>query len=219
MRLKFLPSFAKRRGRITKSQEENLKLLPNFSIKALIDIQKAALDFKYCCLEIGFGNADSIGRDALNNPEILFVGSEVYMSGIGSLLRIIKDNNINNVKIFSDDIRLLLDTKDPIETFDAIKIICPDPWPKERHHKRRLINNSFLELLHRSMKQKANLYISTDWENYADSINETLDKSSLFDESKSIFLEKKRLTKFEERGQNEGRDIFEFNYQKGSHPS
>ena len=141
------------------------------------------------------------------------------MSGIGSLLGIIKDNNINNVKIFSDDIRLLLDTKNPIETFDAIKIICPDPWPKERHHKRRLINNSFLELLHRSMKQKANLYISTDWENYADSINETLHKSSLFDESKSIFLEKKRLTKFEERGQNEGRDIFEFNFQKGNHPS
>ena len=92
MRLKFLPSFAKRRGRITKSQEENLKLLPNFSIKTLVDIQKAALDFKYCCLEVGFGNADSIGHDALNNPEILFVGSEVYMSGIGSLLRIIKDN-------------------------------------------------------------------------------------------------------------------------------
>ena len=177
------------------------------------------MDFKYCCLEVGFGNADSIGHDALNNPEILFVGSEVYMSGIGSLLRIIKDNNINNVKIFSDDIRLLLDTKNPIETFDAIKIICPDPWPKERHHKRRLINNSFLELLHRSMKQKANLYISTDWENYADSINETLHKSSLFDESKSIFLEKKGLTKFEERGQNEGRDIFEFNFQKGNHPS
>ena len=69
------------------------------------------------------------------------------------------------------------------------------------------------------MKQKANLYISTDWENYADSINETLHKSSLFDESKSIFLEKKGLTKFEERGQNEGRDIFKFNFQKGNHPS
>ena len=216
MRLKFLPSFAKRRGRITKSQEENLKLLPNFSIKALIDIQKAALDFKYCCLEIGFGNADSIGRDALNNPEILFVGSEVYMSGIGSLLRIIKDNNINNVKIFSDDIRLLLDTKNPIETFDAIKIICPDPWPKLKHHKRRMINSEFLRLVHPVIKNNGNLFMSTDWENYAESIEETILESNGYKRLKSSIYEKSELTKFQKRAMEEGRKIYTFTLKKVS---
>ena len=214
MRLKFLPSFAKRRGRITKSQEENLKLLPNFSIKALIDIQKAALDFKYCCLEIGFGNADSIGRDALNNPEILFVGSEVYMSGIGTLIGAIKEQDISNIKIFPDDIRILLDDFEGEGILDAVKIICPDPWPKERHHKRRLIDNDLLGLINRPMKNRATIYISPDWENYAESIQATLNASSYFESSKKFFLKKEYLTKFELRGQNEGRDIFEFNYQK-----
>jgi len=144
---------------------------------------------------------------------VLFIGSEVYMSGIGTLLGNIKESNINNVRIFPDDIRILLD-KNSIEIFDAIKIICPDPWPKERHHKRRLINNDFLKMLNASMKSKAHLYISTDWENYADSITEVLNKSEVFRPSTKKFLEKEHLSKFEKRGEDQGRQIFEFNYQK-----
>ena len=161
MRLKFLPSFVKRRGRITKNQEDNLKFLSDYSIKDICEINEIALDYSSCCLEIGFGNAEHIYLQAKENPDILFLGSEVYLSGIGTLIGLIKDNNIMNIKIFPDDIRILLDKNENMEVFDAVKIICPDPWPKERHHKRRLINKSFLELLHKSMKSKANLYIST----------------------------------------------------------
>lgn len=213
MRLKFLPSFVKRRGRITKKQEENLKNLSNFAIEDMNDLQEECTKFSSCCLEIGFGNAENISQQALSNPEVLFIGSEVYMSGIGTLLGNIKESNINNVRIFPDDIRILLD-KNSIEIFDAIEIICPDPWPKERHHKRRLINNDFLRMLSNSMKMNAYLYISTDWENYAESIKELLDDSSYFERSNKIFLKKEYLTKFELRGKDEGRDIFEFNYQK-----
>ena len=213
MRLKFLPSFVKRRGRITKKQEENLKNLSNFAVEDINDLQEECTKFSSCCLEIGFGNAENISQQALSNPEVLFIGSEVYMSGIGTLLGNIKENNINNIKIFPDDIRILLD-KNSIEIFDAIKIICPDPWPKERHHKRRLINNDFLRMLNASMKSKAHLYISTDWENYADSITEVLNKSEVFRPSTKKFLEKEHLSKFEKRGEDQGRQIFEFNYQK-----
>lgn len=136
------------------------------------------------------------------------------MSGIGTLIGIIKDKNISNIKIFPDDVRVLLDEKEENEIFDAVKIICPDPWPKERHHKRRLINKDFLKLVYRSMKAKANLYISTDWENYAESIKTSLYDSSHFELTKKTFLEKEYLTKFEQRGKNDGRKIFEFNYQK-----
>ena len=135
------------------------------------------------------------------------------MSGIGTLIGAIKKQNIDNIRIFPDDIRILLD--DEVECiFDAIKILCPDPWPKERHHKRRLINNDFLGLVQKSMKDKGNIYISTDWENYAESIKELLDDSSYFERCNKIFLKKEYFTKFELRGLDEGRDIFEFNYQK-----
>jgi len=213
MRLKFLPSFVKRRGRITKKQEENLKNLSNFSIEDINDIKEECTKFSSCCLEIGFGNAENISQQALNNPEVLFIGSEVYMSGIGTLLGNIKESNINNVRIFPDDIRILLD-KNSIEIFDAIKIICPDPWPKEKHHKRRLIDNDFLRMLNDSMKTNAYLYISTDWENYAESIAEILNNSEFFKSSKKKFLEKEFLSKFEKRGEDQGRQIFKFNYQK-----
>ena len=213
MRLKFLPSFVKRRGRITKKQEENLKNLSNFAVEDINDIQEECTKFSSCCLEIGFGNAENIYQQALDNPEALFIGSEVYMSGIGTLLGNIKESNINNIRIFPDDIRILLD-KNSIEIFDAIKIICPDPWPKERHHKRRLINNDFLRMLNNSMKMNAYLYISTDWENYAESIAEILNNSEFFTSSTKKFLEKERLSKFEKRGEEQGRQIFKFNYQK-----
>tara|TARA_B100001250_G_scaffold406423_1_gene425461 strand:- start:11095 stop:11745 length:651 start_codon:yes stop_codon:yes gene_type:complete len=214
MRLKFLPSFVKRRGRITKNQEENLKFISDYSIKNIDDIKSIASDYSSCCLEVGFGNAEHIYLQATENPEILFIGSEVYLSGIGTLIGLIKDNNIMNIRIFSDDIRILLDRNKNIRVFDAVKIICPDPWPKERHHKRRLINKSFLELLHSSMKSDANLYISTDWENYADQIGEGLNTSKFFKKSDTFFAQKNRLTKFEQRGVNEGRRVFEFNFKK-----
>ena len=214
MRLKFLPSFVKRRGRITKNQEENLKSLSDYSINNLNQILKELPNFSYCCLEIGFGNAEHLQFQAVNNRDILFVGSEVYMSGIGTLIGNIKDKNISNIRIFPDDIRILLDEKVQDKIFDAVKIICPDPWPKERHHKRRLINNDFLKSIHKSMKDQANLYISTDWENYAQSIKEVLKDSQYFELSKKSFLQKEYLTKFEQRGKDEGREIFEFNYQK-----
>tara|TARA_B100001769_G_scaffold264881_1_gene249571 strand:- start:110 stop:760 length:651 start_codon:yes stop_codon:yes gene_type:complete len=214
MRLKFLPSFVKRRGRITKNQEDNLKFLSDYSIKDICEINEIALDYSSCCLEIGFGNAEHIYLQAKENPDILFLGSEVYLSGIGTLIGLIKDNNIMNIKIFPDDIRILLDKNENMEVFDAVKIICPDPWPKERHHKRRLINKSFLELLHKSMKSKANLYISTDWENYADHIMKEINKTGLFNKSNIFFTKKNHLTKFEQRGVNEGRRVFEFNFNK-----
>ena len=215
MQLKFLPSFVKRKGRITKKQTGSLRSLSEFSVKNIQEIEDLSKQFDKCYLEIGFGNAENIIFQAINNPSYLFLGSEVYMSGIGTLLSSIKENNINNIKIFSDDIRLLLD-QSPKKVFDAVIIICPDPWPKEKHHKRRLINKSFLKMVHDFMKDDSNVYISTDWENYAESISESFEKSKLFKPSLDKSFQKYSLSKFERRGKNEGRELFEFNYKKVS---
>ena len=137
------------------------------------------------------------------------------MSGIGTLVSSIKENNINNIKIFSDDIRMLLD-QSPKKVFDSVIILCPDPWPKEQHHKRRLINKSFLKMVHDFMNDDSNLYISTDWENYAESISESFEKNILFKPSSNKSFQKYSLSKFERRGKNEGRELFEFNYKKVS---
>ena len=190
MQLKFLPSFVKRKGRITRKQTHSLRSLSEFSVKNIQEIEDLSNQFDKCYLEIGFGNAENIIFQATNNPSYLFIGSEVYMSGIGTLVSGIKENNINNVKIFSDDIRLLLD-QSPKKIFDSVIIICPDPWPKEKHHKRRLINESFLKMIHDFMKDDSNVYISTDWENYAEGISELFKENKLFKPSinKSFYKE------------------------------
>ena len=213
MQLKFLPSFVKRKGRITRKQTDSLRSLPEFSVKNIQEIEDLSKKFDKCYLEIGFGNAENIIFQATNNPSYLFIGSEVYMSGIGTLVSGIKENNINNVKIFSDDIRLLLD-QSPKKIFDSVIIICPDPWPKEKHHKRRLINESFLKMIHDFMKDDSNVYISTDWENYAEGISELFKENKLFKPSLNKSFYKDSLSKFERRGKDEGRDLFEFNYEK-----
>ena len=213
MQLKFLPSFVKRKGRITRKQTHSLRSLSEFSVKNIQEIEDLSKQFDKCCLEIGFGNAENIIFQATNNPSYLFIGSEVYMSGIGTLVSGIKENNINNVKIFSDDIRLLLD-QSPKKIFDSVIIICPDPWPKEKHHKRRLINESFLKMIHDFMKDDSNVYISTDWENYAESISELFEKNKLFMPSSNKSFQKDFLSKFERRGRDDCRDLFEINYEK-----
>ena len=215
MQLKFLPSFVKRKGRITKKQTHSLSSLSEFSVKSIQEVEDFSKHFDKCYLEIGFGNAENIIFQAINNPGYLFIGSEVYMSGIGTLVSSIKENNINNIKIFSDDIRLLLD-QSPKKVFDSVIIICPDPWPKEKHHKRRLINKSFLEMVHDFMKDNSNIYISTDWENYAESISELFVKNKLFKPSSNKSFQKDSLSKFERRGKDKGRELFEFNYKKVS---
>ena len=215
MQLKFLPSFVKRKGRITKKQTHSLSSLSEFSVKSIQEVEDFSKHFHKCYLEIGFGNAENIIFQAINNPSYLFIGSEVYMSGIGTLVSSIKENNINNIKIFSDDIRMLLD-QSPKKVFDSVIIICPDPWPKEKHHKRRLINKSFLEMVHDFMKDDSNIYISTDWENYAESISELFEKNKLFKPSSNKSFQKDSLSKFERRGKDEGRELFEFNYKKVS---
>ena len=209
MRYKFLPSFVTRRGRITQSQENNLNRLSDFEITSYQDILSSKEGFSKLVLEIGFGNGENTLRLAKNNPDTLYIGSEVYQAGIGYLLGEVIKDDINNIKITSGDIRLLFeDIKNPI--FDDVVVICPDPWPKLKHHKRRMLNREFLELIHPIIKENGNLFMSTDWKNYAESIGEAVNNSNGYQKLDSSIYENSELTKFQKRAVEEGRAIYTF---------
>ena len=215
MRHKLLPSFVQRKGRITKSQEKNLLSLPDYEISSYLEIQKAKNNFEKVILEIGFGNGENVFKFAKNNRENFYIASEVYMSGIGQLLGDVINNDLNNVKIVTGDIRLLLeDVTKPI--FDHVVIICPDPWPKLKHHKRRMLNNDFLDLIHKTIKDDGHLFMSTDWKNYAESIEEAIDQNEGFIKVKDSIYKEADLTKFQERAVREGRKIYPFPLKKVS---
>ena len=168
-----------------------------------------AKGYEKIILEIGFGNGENTSFLASENPNALIVASEVYISGIGSLLSNISKNSLTNIKIFDEDVRELL-FKLPNKIFDEIYIICPDPWPKARHHKRRLIKNDFLKILANVLKKDGTVYISTDWENYAESIEEELEKIKNQFSFTQISNEGMPITRFQQRAIKEGRSIYTF---------
>jgi len=183
--------------------------LKDHHVSGIEDLLSAAKNYKKVILEIGFGNGENTAFLASKNPDALILASEVYLSGIGSLLNSISLNSTTNIKIFDDDVRELL-LKIQNELFDEIYIICPDPWPKARHHKRRLIKHDFLILLSKVLKNNGTVYISTDWQNYAESIEEEVEKTTESFEYKKISNAGMPVTRFQQRAINEGRVIHTF---------
>lgn len=213
MRNKFLPSFVQRKGRITKSQEDNLNFLHRYHITSHAQILLDKSNFKKIILEIGFGNGENLINLAKENSQNLYIGSEVYMAGIGQVLGAINANELTNIRLITGDIRLLID-KINESVFDEVLIICPDPWPKLKHHKRRMINSEFLDSIYKVLNSDGHLFMSTDWENYAESINESINQNSDFKILNSSPYENIALTKFQQRAIEEGRKIYPFSLQK-----
>jgi tRNA (guanine-N7-)-methyltransferase len=213
MRNKFLPSFVQRKGRITKSQEDNLNFLHRYHITSHAQILLDKSNFKKIILEIGFGNGENLINLAKENSQNLYIGSEVYMAGIGQVLGAINANELTNIRLITGDIRLLID-KINESVFDEVLIICPDPWPKLKHHKRRMINSEFLDLIYKVLNPDGHLFMSTDWENYAESINESINQNLDFKILNSSPYENISLTKFQQRAIEEGRKIYPFSLQK-----
>ena len=167
---------------------------------------------KYCCdnpieylhqhlgkvnLEIGFGSGEFIFQEAVKNPDVLYLGCEVYNPGIVKLARNLKKNDVKNVIIYKGDARDVL-TQTPHFFFKNIYILFPDPWPKKKHHKRRLINPQFLNFI--AEKFCCNLNVATDHDGYAESIlHDVLQNSHYEIQNLEITKEKFFSTKFESK--------------------
>ena len=215
MHNKFLPSFVQRKGRITKSQEDNLNSLHKYHVTSHDQILLEKNNFKRIILEIGFGNGENLINLAKENPQNLYIGSEVYMAGIGQVLGAINDNELANIRLVTGDIRLLIEEINE-SIFDEVLIICPDPWPKLKHHKRRMINSEFLDSIYKVLNLDGHLFMSTDWENYAESIEEAINQNEGFVKVKDSIYQEASLTKFQQRAVKEGRKIYPFPLKKVS---
>ena len=155
--------YGRRKGRRISSM--NLKLLENYSNKFYLQEEQicklAPYEYNKNILEIGFGNGDNLVNMSLNKPNNLFIGCDAYYNGCVKLLKKIVNKNIKNIKIWPDDIHLII-KKFKKNFFDLILILQPDPWPKKKHKKRRLIQQKFLDDLNQILKYEGKLIISTD---------------------------------------------------------
>jgi len=155
--------FGRRKGRRISSV--NLKLLDDYSNKFYLDENQICKlvpnEYNKNILEIGFGNGDNLVNMSLKEPNNLFIGCDAYYNGCVKLLKKIVNKNIKNVKIWPDDIHIII-KKFEKDFFDLILILQPDPWPKTKHYKRRLIQQKFLDDLNQILKYEGKLIISTD---------------------------------------------------------
>ena len=155
--------YGRRKGR--KISFTNFKIVKDFSHRFYLKddqiFKLAPHEFKKNILEIGFGNGDNLVNMSLKNPNNLFIGCDAYYNGCAKLLKQIVNNNIENIKIWPNDIHLII-KKFKSNFFDLILILQPDPWPKKKHIKRRLIQQYFLDDLNQILKNKGELIISTD---------------------------------------------------------
>jgi len=198
----------KRLGRITAAQKANLNDLDRYKTK-IKDLKN-----KNVVLDIGFGNGEYTAAYANAFQEKHIIATEVYLSGIGSLIGLINKYKISNISIFDEDVRLLMDQM-PKEFLDSVNILFPDPWQKAKHHKRRLIGEDFLYQLHPLLKLNAKIFVRTDWEDYAEQISELAEvMSSHFRLERTQNIEFEFETRFHQRAIKEGREINSFLFTK-----
>jgi len=171
-------------------------------------------------LEIGFGMGETTAQIAAASPETDFIGVEFYTAGCGALLRRIADQQLTNLRIIQHDAMEVIREMIQEATLDRIQVFFPDPWPKARHHKRRLIRPDFVEELAKRLKPAGILHCATDWAPYADvmrevlSANPTLQTQSTTPDGFAPRPTYRPLTRFESRGLRLGHEVFDLAYER-----
>lgn len=166
------------------------------------------------CLEIGFGNGDALAAIAAAHPERNFIGIEVHRPGVGHLLLKLEQADLDNVRVLRQDAMDILRHGLPECCLEGVYLFFPDPWPKKRHHKRRIVQPEFVARLARVIRPGGFLHMATDWEDYARHMLATLQAASDF-KNKDIggtFVNRpadRPLTRFEQRGQRLGHGVWD----------
>ena len=216
-------SFVRRAGRVTASQQRALsELWPRYGI----DFSGAPLDFTRVfgrtapvVLEIGFGNGETLVEQAAANPDRDFIGIEVHEPGVGHCLLKAEQAGTGNLRIIMHDAVEVLVRQVPPASLARLNLYFPDPWPKKRHHKRRIVQDSFVELVAERLVEGGTLNIATDWANYAEHIEAVLDRSDRFEcidrreHAGEAPLDRPR-TKFERRGLRKGHRIWDWSFRR-----
>lgn len=207
-------SYVLRQGRISPAQERALEeLLPRYGIVFSAQPVDAMGIFGRSAplvLEIGSGMGETTAAIAQARPEADFIAVEVHGPGVGSLLKKIAELGLTNLRVIRHDANEVLDLMIGDSTLDGIHVFFPDPWPKKRHHKRRLIQSPFVALIARKLKPGGYLHLATDWEEYAEQMLAVLSAEPLLKNSADDFAPRpayRPLTKFEARGLKLGHPV------------
>jgi tRNA (guanine-N7-)-methyltransferase len=214
-------SFVRREGRLTTGQQHALdNLWPKYGIEMAdspADLSQVFGNDNPVILEIGFGNGDSLAQMALGNPGLNYLGIEVHRPGVGHLLHLIEEQGIENLRLMSDDAVEILKAQIPEQALTGVQLFFPDPWPKKKHHKRRIVQPEFVKLIASRLKSGGFFHMATDWENYAEHMLEVMSAAEEFTNSAMAgdFIprpESRPLTKFEQRGQRLGHGVWDLLY-------
>ena len=214
-------SFVLRQGRVTDAQRRACEtLLPRFGLpysREPVDLDRAFGRVAPKILEIGTGMGETSARIAATHPENDYIGVEVHAPGVGSLLIRIVELGLPNVRVIQHDAAEVLSDMIPPAALDGVHLFFPDPWPKKRHHKRRLIQPPFVKLLASRMKPGAHLHVATDWEDYARQILEVLSAEPALVNTADGFAPRpasRPQTKFEARGLRLGHRVWDLVFRR-----
>lgn len=220
--MKKIQSFVKRSSRLTVSQEKGLtQLWGDYAIEpqSVLDFAKIFGNDNDVVLEIGFGNGDTLVKMAQSNPELNYVGIEVYEAGIGRLINSIYVKQLSNLKVMRGDAVECLSDYIADNSLARLQLFFPDPWHKKKHHKRRIVQQDFLNLLTKKLKVGSICHMATDWQDYAQHMMEMLEMNKNFKNTQKVHTYTPRpkfrpLSKFEKRGQRLGHGVWDLIFTK-----
>ena len=209
-------SYVLRQGRVSKAQRRAHDiLLPRYGVafeRRPLDLDALFGRHAPRILEVGFGMGETTAEIAAAHPHNDYLAIEVHTPGVGSLLKQIDERGLTNIRIVQHDAVEVLEHMVAPATLDGVHIFFPDPWPKKRHHKRRLLKPSFVQLLASKLKPAGYIHVATDWADYAREVLEVMSGEQALENSAAVFAARpddRPLTKFEERGLKLGHRVWD----------
>ncbi|MEJ2141647.1 MAG: tRNA (guanosine(46)-N7)-methyltransferase TrmB [Gammaproteobacteria bacterium] len=216
-------SFVKREGRLTRGQQRALdELFPRYGFtrnESVFDLNEKFGRNAPKILEIGFGTGTSLAEMAKTHPENDYLGIEVHRPGVGNLLLQIERDSITNIRVMCDDAVEVLENNIADDSLDAVYLFFADPWHKKKHHKRRIVQHAFVQLLRKKLKDNGIFHMATDWRDYAEHMMLVMSHAEGFENTagQGKFIERpeyRPLTKFEQRGQRLGHGVWDLIFRK-----
>ncbi|SNY53783.1 tRNA (guanine-N(7)-)-methyltransferase [Arsukibacterium tuosuense] len=216
-------SFVLREGRLTKGQQNALdNHWPAFGLSyqnSPLDLEQVFGRSAPVVLEIGFGMGKSLVEMASNAPEQDFIGIEVHKPGVGACLGDAAAAGLSNLRLFEHDAVEVLNDSIADNSLSTVQLFFPDPWHKKRHHKRRIVQSEFVQLLRQKLQIDGVFHMATDWQNYAEHMLEVMQAAPGFQNLSATgdYVERpahRPLTKFEQRGQRLGHGVWDLMFKR-----
>jgi tRNA (guanine-N7-)-methyltransferase len=217
-------SFVTRAGRITEAQVRALEVLwPKYGVE-FSSSERLSLDALFerkapLTVEIGFGNGDNLANMAAAHRERNYLGIEVHRPGVGRLLLALDEQQLGHVRLVCHDAVEVLSHQIPLESLDEVVILFPDPWPKKRHHKRRLVQSAFVELVTERLQRGGVVRMATDWQPYAEEMLATLQANPRLQNlaTDGTYIPRpadRAATRFEKRGERLGHEVWDLAFRR-----